>query len=413
MTDSPHPIVAPRAALRHRDFRLFLAVRFFSNVGHLIQMVAVGWQVYDLTHSPLDLGYVGLAVFLPQILCVLVTGAVADRFDRRRVALLFLSLETLSAAALLLLTLQGLTSVLPIFAVLVVAGFARAFLGPALQSVVPLVVPREHFTNAVAWSSTVWQVGVIGGPALGGLLYGFGPEMVYGLVTAFLVISVLAVSRMETRLKSETEQAPMLQRLTAGMRFVWSRPVILGAISLDLFAVLFGGATALLPIFARDILMVGPWGLGLLRSAPAIGAAACAVWLAHHPLKKHAGLVMFSCVGGFGLATVIFGLSKNFALSLGTLVIMGCCDMVSVYVRQSLVQLWTPDAMRGRVSAVNLVFIGASNELGEFESGVTAAWFGTIPAVIIGGVGTLLVVGLWAWRFKELRQVNRLEDARS
>lgn len=410
MTDAPPP-VPPRAALKYRDFRLFLLVRFFSNVAHLIMTVAIGWQVYDLTHDPLDLGFVGLSVFLPQIIFVLITGAVSDRFDRRRVALLFLVLETLAAAALLILTINGLTSVHPVFAVLVATGVARAFLGPALQSVVPLLVPREHFPNAVAWSSTVWQVGVISGPAIGGFLYGFGPTVVYGLVTLMLLASVLTVSCIATKLKTHSEDAPMIQRLTAGIRFVWSRPVILGAISLDLFAVLFGGATALLPIYARDILMVGPTGLGILRSAPAVGAAICALRLTRHPLKRRAGVVMFSCVGGFGLATIVFGLSSNFWLSLAALAALGACDMISVYVRQSLVQLWTPDAMRGRVSAVNLVFIGASNELGEFESGVTASWFGTVPAVVIGGIGTLLVVGIWAWRFFELRKVDRLEDA--
>lgn len=413
MTDAPPPPAAPRAALRYRDFRLFLATRFFSQVGHLIQMVAVGWQVYDLTHDPLDLGFLGLSVFLPQISLVLFTGAVADRFDRRRVALVCLCIATLATGSLLALTLHGLTSATPIFAVLVLTGIARAFLGPALQSVVPMVVPKEHFPNAVAWNSTIWQVGVIGGPALGGLLYGLGPALVYGLVTAFLVFSAIAVASIRTNLKAKSEDAPMIQRLTAGIRFVWTRPVILGAISLDLFAVLFGGATALLPIFARDILTVGPWGLGLLRSAPAVGATLCAVTLAHHPLRKHAGKILLICVTGFGLATIIFGLSKTFPLSLASLVLLGGCDMISVYVRQNLVQLSTPDSLRGRVSAVSQVFIGASNELGEFESGVTASWFGTVPAVVIGGVGTLLVVALWAWRFKELRQVDRLEDLRA
>lgn len=413
MTDIAGPSVSPHAALQYHDFRLYLAVRFFSNVAHLIQVVAIGWQVYDLTHDPLDLGYVGLSVFLPQIVFVLVTGAVADRFDRRRVALVSLVLETGSAAALLGMTLNGLASVSPIFAVLAAAGVARAFLGPSLQSVVPLVVPREHFPNAVAWNSMAWQIGVIAGPATGGLLYGFGPAVVYSLVTAMLVVSVLAVSRMRTRLKTQSEDAPMAERLTAGIRFVWSRPVILGAISLDLFSVLFGGATALLPIFARDILMVGPWGLGLLRSAPAVGAAVCALMLTRRPLKRRAGSTMFACVGGYGLATVIFGLSTDFLLSLAILAVMGACDMISVFVRHNLVQLGTPDAMRGRVSAVNLVFIGASNELGEFESGVTASWFGTVPAVVIGGIGTLAVVALWAWRFRELRRVDRLADVTS
>jgi len=402
--------ISPRAALHHRDFRLFVGMRFISNMAQFVQTVAVGWQVYDLTHQPMDLGYVGLVLFLPQILLSPITGAVADRFDRRRVILTCLGIEAVAAALLFWLSFIGLERVESVFAVLALFGCARSFLGPAQQSVVPLLVPKEHFPNAVAWNSGIWQVAVVAGPALGGALYGFGPDVVYALVTAGLLSSLILGARIETPLKTKTEDAPMIERLTAGVRFVWSKPVILGAISLDLFAVLFGGATALLPVFARDILMIGPVGLGLLRSAPALGAATCALWLAHHPLRRNAGKVMFFCVAGFGLATIVFGLSTNFLLSLGSLVALGAFDMVSVYVRQSLVQLWTPDAMRGRVSAVNLVFIGASNELGEFESGMTAAWFGTVPAVLFGGCGTLLVVALWAWRFKELRQIDKLES---
>jgi hypothetical protein len=272
------------------------------------------------------------------------------------------------------------------------------------------LVTKEHFPNAVAWNVHAFQLAVVMGPALGGVLYGFGAETVYGLVTFLLLVSVLSTIGIAGRLKPQSEGPVTLDRLFAGVRFVRANPILLGAISLDLFAVLFGGATALLPVYARDILLVGPWGLGLLRSAPAIGAASCALWLAHHPPKAHLGRIMFLCVGGFGLATIVFGLSQQFLLSMAALVAIGGCDMVSVYIRQSLVQLGTPDAMRGRVSAVNLVFIGASNELGEFESGVTAAWFGTVPAVVLGGVGTLLVVGLWAWRFKTLRKIDRLDQ---
>ena len=250
------------------------------------------------------------------------------------------------------------------------------------------------------------------GPALGGVLYGFGAVVVYGVVTALLLLAVLSTVCIASRLKlvQNHDDGSGLHRLFAGVRFVRANPILLGAISLDLFAVLFGGATALLPLYARDILMVGPWGLGFLRSAPAIGAASCALWLAHHPPKNHLGHIMFACVGGFGLATIVFGLSTQFLLSMIALIAIGGFDMVSVYVRQSLVQLGTPDSMRGRVSAVNLVFIGASNDLGEFESGLTAAWFGAVPAVVLGGVGTLLVVGLWAWRFKALRQIDRLDQ---
>jgi MFS family permease len=405
----PQPVAA-NAALGYRDFRLFLVIRFAAGAGQLMQSVAVGWQVYAITHQPLDLGYLGLVLFLPQILLSLVAGHAADRFERRSIIAICLGVEAFCSGTLMVLSWNGLTSVLPIFLTMGLFGVARAFLGPAIQSLVPLLVTKEHFPNAVAWNVHAFQLAVVMGPALGGVLYGFGAETVYGLVTFLLLVSVLSTIGIAGRLKPQSEGPVTLDRLFAGVRFVRANPILLGAISLDLFAVLFGGATALLPVYARDILLVGPWGLGLLRSAPAIGAASCALWLAHHPPKAHLGRIMFLCVGGFGLATIVFGLSQQFLLSMAALVAIGGCDMVSVYIRQSLVQLGTPDAMRGRVSAVNLVFIGASNELGEFESGVTAAWFGTVPAVVLGGVGTLLVVGLWAWRFKTLRKIDRLDQ---
>lgn len=409
MSDSDiKPKSSSRVALGHRDFRLFLAVRFFSNMAQLIQTVAVGWQVYDLTHRPVDLGYVGLVLFLPQILFSLVTGHIADKFDRRRIMTVCLSIEALCSGALLVIAQHETPRVEWIFVVLFLFGTSRAFVGPAMQSLVPLLVPPAHFPNAVAWSSQAWQIAVIGGPAVGGALFGFGAPVVYALVLVLLVASVFWTLLMKTQLKPAEAAGASLDRLLAGVRFVWSKPVVLGAISLDLFAVLFGGATALLPVFARDILDIGPVGLGVLRSAPAVGAAVCALWLAHHPLQHKAGRMMFICVGGFGVATILFGLSTHFFLSLAALVALGACDMVSVYVRQSLIQLGTPDEMRGRVSAVSLVFIGASNELGEFESGLTAAWFGTVPSVIIGGLGTILVVALWAWRFRELREAELL-----
>ena len=400
--------IGPRAALQHHDFRRYLMMRMAANTAQLMQTVAVGWQVYDLTHRPIDLGYVGLVLFLPQILFALITGHAADRFDRKRIILVCLSVETLCAAALLALCHWDFATTEPIFAVLAIFGTARAFLGPAQQSLVPMLVPKEHFPNAIAWSSSSWQLAVIAGPALGGWLFGFGAETVFAIVTLLLGGSVIAATGITAQLRVTEQGGPMLERLLAGIRFVWAKPVVLGAISLDLFAVLLGGATALLPVFARDILHVGPTGLGLLRSAPALGAACCALWLAHYPLQQRAGATMFACVAGFGAATILFGLSTNFLLSLVALVALGGFDMVSVYVRQTLVQLETPDAMRGRVSAVNMVFIGASNELGEFESGLTAAWFGTVQSVLVGGIGTLLVVGLWVWRFRALRQVDRL-----
>ncbi len=410
MSSIAPPPVAAKAALQYPDFRLFLAVRVAAGTGQLMQSVAVGWQVYAITHKPLYLGLLGLVLFLPQILLSLPAGHVADRFERRSIIVICLGAEALCAASLLIASWNGLSAVWPIFLTMSLFGIARAFLGPAMASLVPLLVTKEHFPNAVAWNAQANQISVVTGPALGGVLYGFGAETVYGLVSLLLVIAVFSTTRMTSRLKPLQAGGVTLERLFAGVRFVRANPILLGAISLDLFAVLFGGATALLPMFARDILLVGPWGLGLLRSAPAVGAASCAFWLAHRPPKNRLGHLMFACIGGFGLATVVFGLSSNFPLSLAALVATGGCDMVSVYVRQSLVQLGTPDAMRGRVSAVNLVFIGASNELGEFESGLTAAWLGAVPAVVLGGLGTILVVGLWAWRFKELRQVDRLDD---
>ncbi len=414
MTDAaPAASLSPRAALGHRDFVLYLLVRFSSTVSMLMVGVAVGWQIYDLTKDPLHLGYVGLAQFLPQFLLTLWAGHVADLVDRRRILLVTLAAEAVCAGALVALSLQGTPSVWAIYALLVAFGAARAFAGPASQSLVPLLVPREIFPNAVAWSSGVWQVAVIGGPALGGVVYVLGAPAVYGLAAGLLGLGAVAVAGMKTRLHppAQTDE-PMMDRLFAGIRFLKSRPKLMGAISLDLFAVLSGGATALLPVYAADILHVGPVGLGVLRSAPAVGAALMALWVAHHPLTRKAGKVMLGSVALFGFATVIFGLSENFWLSLAALAVLGGADMVSVIVRHTLVQLETPDAMRGRVTAVNLVFIGASNELGEFESGITAAWWGTVPAVVIGGLGTMLVVGFWAWKFPQLRKLDRLDEGK-
>ena len=396
-------------AFRHHAFRLFLAMRVLSNMAQLIQSVAVGWQVYDITRQPLDLGFVGLALFLPQILFALPAGQAADRFPRRRTVLIALGVNAIASTALLILTASGYRHVEGILAVLIVFGIGRAFAGPSVQAILPAVVPRADLPNAITWNSSTWQAAVVIGPALGGFLYGLGPVVVYALVLALLLVSIAATAMLRLPPLKPSSEGGSLRELLGGVRFVRDHPILLGAISLDLFAVLFGGATALLPVFARDILDVGPLGLGLLRSAPAVGSIASAVWLASHPLRGHAGRTMFIAVAGFGLATIVFGLSHSVILSLAALAVTGACDMISVYVRQSLVQLGTPDAMRGRVNAVSLVFIGASNELGEFESGFTAAWFGTELAVVLGGIGTVVVVALWAWRFTELRQVDRLD----
>ncbi len=406
--DAYCPPMTPRALFALHDFRLFFLTRFLSAIAQQMVAVAVGWQVYDLTGDPLHLGYVGLAQFLPAFLLALPGGQVADRFDRRVILVTGLALVAASVTGLLLLALSGHPSLGAIYALLAVTGATRAFLAPASQSLLPLLVPPEAFPRAVAWNSTSWQVAVVAGPALGGGLYVLGISAVYGVAAAALVASAAAAARLARPLKVHMPAEPGLEGLLAGVRYVFQRKDILGAVSLDLFAVLLGGATALLPVFARDILHVGPVGLGVLRAAPAAGAAVMAVVLAHRPLESRAGLKLFAAVAVFGVATIVFALSTSFWLSLAALVVLGGADMVSVIVRQTLVQIRTPDAMRGRVSAVNWVFIGASNELGEFESGITAAWFGTVPAVVIGGVGTLAVAGLWAWMFPALRKTDRL-----
>jgi MFS family permease len=401
------------AAFSHRQFNLFQAARVLAVLASQMQSVAIGWQVYAITGRALDLAWVGLAQFFPALLLSLVTGHVADRVERRRILVVCNAALGLLSLALLLLARSGGGHLLGIYAVLVGVGVARAFMGPANQSIVPSLVPVDHFANAVTWGSFFWQAAMVVGPTLGGILYATagGPGLVYGTAAACSLATMLLLSLM-TRITPRTgAEPPTRKSLLAGVRYVQSNEIVLGAISLDLFAVLLGGATALLPIYARDILHLGPWALGTLRSAPAVGAAVTGILLARYPIERRAGAKMLACVALFGVATVVFGLSRSFALSLVALTLVGASDMVSVVVRSSLVQLATPDAMRGRVSAVNMVFIGASNELGEFESGLTAQWFGAVPSVVLGGVGTLLVVALWAWRFPKLGHVDRLEDA--
>jgi MFS family permease len=423
--------VAWAAAFQHRDFNAFQAARTLSILGMQMQSVAIGWQIYAITHRPLDLAWVGLAQFLPAVVFSLVAGHAADRFERRRI--LTLCNGALAALALALLAVARAGSsphsalgVAPIYATLVAVGITRAFLGPANQSILPTLVPAEHFPNAVAWGSSFWQLAMVLGPTAGGVAYAAlgRPEHVYALAAACLGLACALVSTVRPRAPSLTSSSPYREpgrrrkrkreekhdSLLAGVRYVRNNPIVLGAMSLDLFAVLLGGATALLPVYARDILQLGPWALGVLRSAPAAGAALTAVALAVRPIERRAGAKMFAGVALFGVATIAFGLSRHFALSLAALLVVGAADMVSVFVRSALVQLATPDAMRGRVSAVNMVFIGASNELGEFESGLTAQWLGTVPAVVLGGVGTLVVVAVWAWRFPELRRVGRVSD---
>jgi MFS family permease len=404
---------ANSTALSHRDFRRYLSAGFLAILAIQIQSVAVSWQIYSIARTPLALGYVGLFQFLPMMACTIPAGHLADRFDRRLILVISYLFSAIAAGGFLGLAITRTTIIWPFYAVLTLFGAARAFAGPASQSFVPLLVPPDQFPQAVAWNSSTSQVAVIAGPAIGGAIYILGPAVDYGVcLVLFLTIAIVILSIQSRSARYEVEaDTTIFERITAGVAYVWRKPLILGAFSLDLFAVLLGGATALLPVYARDILHVGPLGLGVLRSAPALGAAMLGLMLGQMVRRqRHAGLAMFACVAIFGIATIVFGLSENFALSMAALFVLGASDMVSVYVRTTLTQLATPDAMRGRVSAVNRLFVGASNELGEFESGITATWFGTVPAVVIGGVGTLVIVAVWYRLFPSLREVDRLSE---
>jgi MFS family permease len=403
---APRPGWSP---LRHRSFVLFWLSRLLASFAALVVSVAVGWQVYDLTRDPFDLGLVGLVQFLPALLLVLVTGAAADRFNRRLIMALCQIAEGACGLALLVMTATGVITVGAIFALLVAFGIARAFINPASQSLVPNLVPAEDLASAIALNSTAWQVATIVGPVAGGLLYGISAEAAYGTAFVLFVIAAVLIALVRKPPQKTVLDRPSWETVIAGFRYVWRDKIVLGAISLDLFAVLLGGATALLPAYARDILEVGPWGLGLLRGAPGIGAIAVALYLAVRPVRDHAGIIMFVCVMLFGIATVVFGVSKATWLSVIALALMGGFDMVSVYVRETLIQLWTPDAVRGRVNAVNMVFVGASNELGEFRAGTVAALIGVVPAVVIGGIGTVAVAALWMKLFPALRDARYLD----
>jgi MFS family permease len=408
MRDDRRPGVS---LLRNGDFSAFLLARVMGSLSSLMLTVAVGWHLYSLTGSAFALGMVGLAQFLPALLLALPGGLVADRFERRTILLLCFALDVVVALLLLAIALVSGAGAGWIFPVVALIGVGQAFVGPASQSLVPFLVSKEDFPRAVAWNSSILQVATIAGPAIGGLLYAFGPACVYAVSAGLYVCAMLLLSRIRAQLRVAAPAKPGFGELLTGLHFVFSRPPILGAISLDLFAVLFGGATALLPIYARDILHTGPWGLGLLRSAPAMGAGIMALVLAQRPLARRAGARLFSCVAAFGVMTIVFAISRSFFLSLAALVLLGAADMVSVVVRQTLVQINTPDEKRGRVSAVSSIFVGASNQLGEFESGVTAAWLGAVPAAVLGGVGTLVVVSLWAALFPSLRRADRLDLA--
>jgi MFS family permease len=410
-----------RSAFKSRDFRLYQTARLMVIFGAEAQSVAVAWQVYALTHSALDLGYTGLALFLPGLFVMLAAGHAADRYDRRKIILLCYGLQACCTAVLLWLSLSATAlqhgRVWPIYAVLVGIGFGRAFSGPAASAMLPSLVPKEDFVNAVTWGATVYQIANMSGPAVGGILFTLplagvaamcnGAPLVYSFTLAMLLGFIVLVSMIRAKMVTE-KKAFSMKTVLAGLEYVWRAKLLLGSISLDLFAVLLGGATALLPIFATDILHAGPRGLGLLRAMPSVGALVVSLTMVVRPIKRKAGQTMLVCVGIFGAATVVFGLSKSIWLSAAALVIVGASDMVSVVVRSSVLQLATPPEMRGRVSAVNWLFIGASNEFGEFESGLTAQWWGAVRAVVIGGIGSMLVTASAAGLFPQLRRADAL-----
>ncbi len=395
-------------AFAHAPFRHYFFSKLTATLAVQIISVAVGWQVYSLTRDPLDLGLIGLVQFLPALALVLVTGAVADKVNRRSILTVCLAAEALCCTALIVLTFEGLSVVWPVFVVLLSFGIARAFYGPASSSLLPNLVPQSELSSAIALSTSAWQSATIVGPVLGGLLYGISPYAAYGVALLLLAGSALVTLLIPRPQQLSSHQATSLSELLAGFHYVWREKVVFGAISLDLFAVLLGGATALLPVYALDILHAGPEALGMLRAAPGIGAIAMALWLARYPVRDHAGLIMFGFVALFGIFTVIFGFSEIIWLSVIALILMGATDMVSVYVRETLIQVWTPDALRGRVNAVNNMFVGASNELGEFRAGTVAALIGAKAAVVMGGVGTVMVAGIWSAMFPQLRRARHL-----
>ncbi|ORE98202.1 integral membrane protein, MFS transporter [Aurantimonas sp. 22II-16-19i] len=396
------------AAFRNTRFLLYWLSRFAATFATQIVIVSVGWQIYDLTRDPWDLGLVGLCQFAPAFFLVLVTGAAADRYSRRLIMAIAVAIEGIGAILLLALTYHGLATPTPIFAILIVFGIARAFFGPASSSLVVNLVTRDELANAIAWNSSSWQIAAIVGPVAGGLLYGVSPLLAYGSGAALFVVAAIFALVIKAPAHRRSSEPASLETIVAGFRFIWSEPIVLGAISLDLFAVLLGGAVALMPVYARDVLDAGPIALGLLRAAPGLGALPMAVYLAAYPIRNHAGAIMFVFVGLFGAFTMMFGLSTSIWISVPALMMMGASDMISVYVRETLMQLWTPDDVRGRVNAVNMVFIGASNELGEFRAGGMAKLIGAVPAVVLGGAATVGVAALWAWMFPQLRKAQRL-----
>jgi MFS family permease len=398
-----------RVAFTYPSYRLFQTARFFIVLATEMQSVAIGWQVYEITHKPLDLGLVGLAQFLPGILLFLVSGHTADRYDRREILAFGYAAFAICSTLLLAISVQHLRSVTLIYGVVLLVGVARCFNAPASRAILPLIVPEEQFQGAFAWGAIIFEGATILGPAAGGLIYGLtrGPSPVYAIAAVAAALASLSMLGVKPKKRPQVKEPFSRKTVLAGLRYIWREKMVLGSISLDMFAVLLGGAVYLLPAMA-DILHSGPVGLGLLRCAPAIGAAAMALLLANRPLGRNAGAKMFWCVAGFGVATILFGLSRSMALSMVALILVGATDMVSVVIRGILIQLVPPNEMRGRVNAVDMIFIGTSNELGGFESGMTAQWLGTIPAIIVGGIGAIVVTAAWAGLFPELRKLDEL-----
>jgi len=420
MADAANGMAASGAgsAFLSRDFRLYQTARLLVILGAEAQSVAVAWQVYQITHSALDLGLTGLALFAPGLFFMLAAGHVADRYDRRSIILACYTIQAACSVALLRFALHPTGRIWPIYAVLLGVGLGRAFSGPASSALLPSLVPKHHFVNAVTWGAIVFQIANIAGPAVGGLLFTLrltgrlaqwnGASVVYCFSLATLLAFLVLVGAMQTRPVSVVKNAFNLDTMLAGFKYVWQAKLLLGSISLDLFAVLLGGATALLPIYATDILHAGPKGLGLLRAMPALGALVVSLIMTVRPIKRDAGKLMLLCVGVYGVATIVFGISRTIWVSLLALVIVGASDMISVVIRASILQLATPPEMRGRVSAVNWLFVGASNEFGGFESGVTAQWWGAVRAVVVGGIGSLIVTGVAGALFPTLRNANAL-----
>jgi MFS family permease len=405
----PEPAAASSTRLtRHRSFALFWCARTFTNGAYMMQGVAVGWQIYELTNDPFDLGLVGLVQFVPLVALSVVIGQVADRFDRRMVAATCQVGKALAALALAVGTAQGWLSRDAMLAILLLSGTARAFEMPTIHALLPGIVPVVVLPRAIAASATAQQTAVICGPSIGGLLYTLSPTGVYAACTAVFIAASVLISLVHITPRVEERKPLSMETLFAGFSYIRHRPILLGAISLDLFAVLLGGVTALLPIYARDILQAGPWALGLLRSAPAVGALVTSIVLARHAIDHSAGRIMFAAVGVFGFASLLFGLSTSVVLSFLALVIYGASDAISVVIRQSLVQMRTPYDMLGRVMAVNSMFTGSSGSLGEFRAGTVAAWLGAVPSALLGGVGTIMVMLIWMWAFPQLRSVDKL-----